>query len=113
MARPELASKSQCLTIGHMTVSESVDFDRKKAHALFAQGDFAGAEMVCRRAVRSTPEDASLHYNLGVVLSQTGRFEEAIACYRKTIELNPAFAAAYTNIGFCLNAFNLIAQARE
>ncbi|MGB9154644.1 MAG: tetratricopeptide repeat protein, partial [Alphaproteobacteria bacterium] len=96
-----------------MTSNANADSYKMQAHAFFAQGDFAAAEIVCRSAVIAAPDDAGVHYNLGVVLAKLERFEEAITCYRKTIELNPGFAPAYTNIGFCLSAFNLIARARE
>ncbi len=87
--------------------------EKERIHALFEQGDFAGAEVLCRGRVIAAPGDASAHYNLGVVLVKLGYLEEAMTCYRRTIELDPNFAAAYTNFGFCLNAFNLIAEARQ
>ena len=96
-----------------MTAQDAAENHRKQAAALFAQGDFAGAEVFCRSAVIAAPEDARTHYNLGVVLAKRERFEESLACCRKAIELNPAFAPAYTNFGFCLSALNLIAQARR
>jgi tetratricopeptide (TPR) repeat protein len=94
-------------------MKEKADSLKKQALALFAQGDFAAAEIICRSAVIAAPEDATTHYNLGVVLAKLERFDKALACYRKAIELNAGFAPAYTNIGFCLSAFNLIARARE
>lgn len=38
-------------------------------------------------------------FNLGYISQQEGRFDESIACYRKTIELNPDIADAYYNLG--------------
>ena len=59
-----------------------VSLDHEQALALFAQGDFAAAEVCCRSAVIAAPDDAGAHYNLGVVLAKIEHFEEAIACYR-------------------------------
>ena len=83
------------------------------ARELFRQGDFVAAEELFQRIVSAAPENAVAHYNRGVALAKLERFEEAINCYRRAIELNPAFADAYANFGYCLNAFNLVAQARQ
>ena len=42
-------------------------------------------------------EKAREHYNLGIALNDKGQFDEAIAAYRKAIELNPNDAADYRN----------------
>jgi tetratricopeptide (TPR) repeat protein len=38
-------------------------------------------------------------YNLGVVLSEGGRHEDALGCYTSTTRLNPNHAEALCNIG--------------
>jgi tetratricopeptide (TPR) repeat protein len=87
--------------------------DNKPAQQLFAQGDLVGAESACRCAVTTSPQDSRTHYNLGVVLAKLECFDEAITCFLKTNELDPDFAPAYTNLGFCLSALNLNPSARE
>ena len=89
------------------------DQDEKQARALFAQGDFGAAETLFQRLATQAPRDTGAQYNWGVTLAKLERFEEAMACYRSAIALNPSFAPAYANFGFCLNAFNLIPQARQ
>src|SRR5258708_6077285 len=42
------------------------------------------------------------HNNLGIVLSQKGDIDEAIAHYRKTLEMSPDFAEADYNLGNAL-----------
>ena len=42
------------------------------------------------------------HSNLGVALQARGRLDEAIACFRKAIELDPKFAMAHNNLGVAL-----------
>ena len=104
---PKLANS---FTIGKM--KQDVDAE-SLGRALFAQGDFVAAEEVFRRIASAAPENAVAHYNQGVALAKLERFEEAMGCYRAAIELNPAFADAYANFGYCLNAFDLVAQARQ
>ena len=38
-------------------------------------------------------------YNLGVVMSELGRHDEALECYARTLEVNPAHAEAHCNVG--------------
>ena len=46
-----------------------------------------------------SPEDAEAHYNLGNALKQMTNLEDARTSYEKAIELRPAFAEAYLNLG--------------
>jgi tetratricopeptide (TPR) repeat protein len=63
--------------------------------ALARQGKLAEAEEVHRSATRCNEGciDEAYH-NLGLVLRGQGRFEEAITCFEKAIELDPKYAAA-------------------
>jgi Flp pilus assembly protein TadD len=54
------------------------------------------------QAVRSQPEAAPHHFNLGVVLGALGRRDEATREYRAAIELNPGDAEARNNLGYLL-----------
>ena len=101
------ARASECPTSATMTTL----YDEAKAQ--FERGNFSAAEPLFRRQTCEEPSNSQAHYNLGVTLTKLDRYEEAIACYRRAIELNPHFDFAYTNLGFCLNALNLIPQARQ
>lgn len=48
--------------------------------------------------VAAAPTYAGAYINLGVSLKVKGRLDEAIACYRRAIELDPTFAMAYMNL---------------
>ena len=48
------------------------------------------------------PNAAVAHQNLGVALTKLGRFEEAVAHYRKSLELKPDYAVAHRNLGSVL-----------
>ncbi len=53
-------------------------------------------------AVALRPESAGSRINLGLALMDKGRFDEAIACYRKAIELDPTLAIAHSDLGIAL-----------
>ena len=58
-----------------------------------AQNVTASAE-ACRRALGLAPDRPDLWLFLGHDLAALGRFEEAVGCYRKVLELDPANAEA-------------------
>jgi len=45
---------------------------------------------------------ANAHFNLGLAFSQAGKLAEAIAHYRKAVEIKPDFALAHNNLGILL-----------
>ena len=50
------------------------------------------------------PDYAEAHNNLGNALQDQGKLDEAIACYRRALELKPDYAEAHTNLGIALQA---------
>jgi tetratricopeptide (TPR) repeat protein/tRNA A-37 threonylcarbamoyl transferase component Bud32 len=54
-------------------------------------------------AVAAAPTNVAAYGNLGVALKESGRLEDAIACYHRSIELEPNSAAAYTNLANALD----------
>ncbi|MGD8963742.1 MAG: tetratricopeptide repeat protein [Desulfobacterales bacterium] len=52
--------------------------------------------------VKKSPDKARPHNNLGVALADQGHHDEAIAQYRKTLQIEPHYAEAYANIGLSL-----------
>src|SRR5688572_20152337 len=50
-------------------------------------------------AVRLAPDSAKVQYNLGLSLQHLGRNAEAIAAYKRAIELDPSHVKAYSNLG--------------
>jgi serine/threonine-protein kinase len=53
-------------------------------------------------AVALRPDSAGTRLNLANALSRTGQLDEAIACFKKAIELNPKYANAYNGVGSVL-----------
>ena len=48
--------------------------------------------------MRLKPDFVQAYNNLGNVLRDKGRFDEAIASYRQAMRLKPDFAEAYSNL---------------
>lgn len=55
------------------------------------------------RAAAVTPNSSEVHNNLGNVLRDLGRIDDALAAYSRAIELRPDYAGAHRNLGNVLN----------
>ena len=64
-----------------------------------AQGDGEAAVALIREAIAAMPEASAPWNNLGNVLLQVGRFDEAAQAYRRCAELDPADAGVHNNLG--------------
>ena len=54
---------------------------------------------VFRYAVGENPEDAHAHLHLGNLYANLGRVEEAVACWRKAVDLDSSLSIALRNLG--------------
>ncbi len=75
-----------------------------------AAQDWERATASYRKALTDQPADGALsaklamsHNNLGVALSRKGQWDEALACYREAIKVNPKNAVAHSNLGGALS----------
>jgi len=66
-----------------------------------------------REALGTEPDDASIHYNLGLALHETGRRAAAMAHYRDAIRLRPDHAATHLNLGTALYENDQLEEAVE
>ncbi len=62
-------------------------------------GRYNEAEQAFRAILKTKPDFAEAHYNLGYVLEITGKLEEASASFKRAIELKPNFAEAHNMLG--------------
>ena len=72
----------------------------------------------CRRPKRTTeppsridPEDPAPRFNLGVLLEDLKRPQEALQAYREAIKLDPSFADAHYNLGLLFESMGKKAEA--
>lgn len=63
---------------------------------------FNGIEAHSRATLAGNPRSFAAHSNLGVALTGMGKYDEAIAHYRKAIDLAPPVAALHVNVGAAL-----------
>ena len=52
-----------------------------------------------KEAILQDPNNAMLHFNVGVINQEQGHIDEAKNYYKKAIELDPDYADAYINLG--------------
>ena len=61
-------------------------------------GDLATAAQHFRHALRSKPDNAEAHNNLGNVLDSQGDLEQAAFHYELALRINPEYASARENL---------------
>jgi len=81
---------------------QSLDFFTRGYKAA-ESGDHNIAEGLYRKAIELDPKDSWAHNNLGAVLYNLNRYEEAEAACRKAIKLDPKNAEAHYNLGSVLD----------
>ena len=64
------------------------------------------------RAAQLLPQDAEAHSNLGHALRAERRFDEAVASYRRALQINPNFSAARTFLGAALQDLAVVQNDR-
>ena len=79
----------------------------KKAEEWFQKGveasktnNYDEAIKCFKKAIAIDPNNAAIHYNLGITYYDKGMLDEAITEYKKTIAINPNYIDAHYNLGF-------------
>jgi tetratricopeptide (TPR) repeat protein len=65
--------------------------------------DYSSEISIWEDTVAKAPHNELAHNNLGGAMATQGRLDEAIAEFRKAIELNPHYAMGHSNLGAALN----------
>jgi hypothetical protein len=81
------------------------------AAAREAEGDVNGAETGYRRAIESDRTYLEAYLNLGCLLSECGRYDEAIEVWRKALLENPEHHLLHFNLGVALEDSGRLEQA--
>src|SRR5947209_4448051 len=55
-----------------------------------------------RKMATDDPDNELGHYRLGQLLKDAQQYDEAIASFRRTLELSPQFSKVYQLLGECL-----------
>ena len=66
-----------------------------------------------RKMATDNPDNELGHFRLGQFLLEAGQYEEAIASFRRTLELSPQFSKVFQLLGKCLIQLNRKAEAIE
>lgn len=94
-ARGEFTAAEQVFAEAHDLTPQDATYLIYAGVAAMGRGDLAKAEALFTRAVEC-PEGAlhEAHLNLGVVMLVQRRYEEAAACLRRALNVNPAYERA-------------------
>ena len=76
--------------------------DVDQAEAALQKNDLATAEQLLTKAVASYPNDFRAWYDLGYVYNATGRADQAIDAYRKSVAARPDVFESNLNLGLLL-----------
>jgi len=66
-----------------------------------------------RKMATDDPDNELGHYRLGQLLTEDGLIEDAVASFRRTIEISPTFSKPYQLLGECLIKLDRKAEAIE
>jgi tetratricopeptide (TPR) repeat protein len=72
-----------------------------KARALVIEDHNQEAEQILRETLVADPKNAMAYDLLGNVLSELGRFEEALACFERAVVIAPMLAGSYYDLVRC------------
>jgi tetratricopeptide (TPR) repeat protein len=92
-------------------VPEDADNRNALAVAYVQLGRVPEAVAQLEASLRSNPDLAVAHYNLGVIAMGDKRVEEAIARFRRAIAARPDYAEAHNNLGIALESTGKAAEA--
>ena len=87
------------------------DTNINQSGILAAQGRLDEALDSGLTALKSDPDDAKEHNNLGQNLAARGRFGEAVDHYRTALRITPGLAEAHNNLGTALSALGRLDEA--
>ena len=92
-------------TIRHHTVAvpdNSVPPELARAEAAIEAKDYSSAEPLLKRVVDQDPKNYQAWFDLGFLYNVTGRTQDSIAAYRKSVEAKPTVFESNLNLGLML-----------
>ncbi len=77
---------------------DDVNLVLSEANLHYTMGDKDKFKSLMAEAATMAPDNADLHYNIGVIAMEQNNLEEARASYRKTLEIDPGYTNAQLNL---------------
>ena len=105
-------SNLDAITAGRQKDGEATALS-SRASALLAAGDPKGAVRLLEEALRLTPADEDLHYNLGIAYARSGDTTNAELHYREALRLLPDYPEVHNNLGNLLLHAGRLGEAEE
>lgn len=84
-----------------------------QAETLLSKGDAAGAKPLLEQATQKNPKNYQAWYDLGYAEQALNEREQAIAAYRKSLEINPKVFEANLNLGIILASASQTQEAAK
>lgn len=105
--RPKKRSKPNKTTTSRGKELQDLAFERQHC------GDILNAEKLYRQSIECGNKNEIILTNLGAILVQYGKHQEAITLFKSAIEINPNYSPAYSNLGVSYFKLNKISQSIE
>lgn len=83
------------------TYGESALFFKALGAAHLKHKDHSGAMGYLLLSIEKDPGDYMAHFYIGLIRERKHRYDSAIEAYKKSLEINPIFAQAVNNVGYC------------
>ncbi|NLE02681.1 MAG: O-linked N-acetylglucosamine transferase, SPINDLY family protein, partial [Fibrobacter sp.] len=75
--------------------------------------DFVKAKEYYHRALVIKPDNAEAHYNLGLIMREWNRIDEAVICYKNSLRFDSEQTLAMINLGECFQARGEIEESED
>ena len=97
------AAAKQTLMEGRTKFPNDQKLLTEELNSYLQAGKSAEAEKLLAIAIEKDPTNHLLHYASGTIFEDLGKREQAIAAYKKSIEIKPEFWEGYFNLGAIYN----------
>lgn len=76
------------------------------------EGRFAEAEQACRQVLAAAPEHPAAWHRLGLLAREAGRWDDAIACFERSVRVDADAADTLNDLGIALARRDRLDEAR-